>query len=183
MEAFIHRWWLYILRGLFAIAFGVLAIVRPGTALAGLVIAFGIYALADGIVDVLLAFTPASLHRGWTLFAGIVAIIIGVLTLRSPALTALALYVAMAVWAVIHGISELVVAIRLRRVVTGEAWLVAHGILTVIFGVLMFVLPAVGVAMLIGLIAAYAFIAGVVWIVFGAELARVNRALAHAHGA
>ena len=43
-------WWIFLLRGIFSIIFGVLAFVMPGLTIATLVIIWGAYALVDGVL-------------------------------------------------------------------------------------------------------------------------------------
>ena len=45
-------WWRVLLRGVAAIAFGVLTWFQPGISLASLVLVFGLYALVDGILAI-----------------------------------------------------------------------------------------------------------------------------------
>jgi uncharacterized membrane protein HdeD (DUF308 family) len=176
MEPFTRYWWLFILRGVFALAFGVLALVRPGAALLALVIVFGAYALLDGVAALVFAFRKDNPHRGWSIFEGVTGVAAGLLTLLVPGITALTLYVLIASWAVLTGIAEIVIAIRLRRELKGEGWLIAQGLLSVAFGILMVALPAVGVIALVALISAFAFIAGTLWVALGIRLGRLDRA-------
>ena len=84
-------WWVFLLRGLLAIAFGVIAFTYPGIALAVLVIFFGAYAFVDG------AFITGATLANWRhmenhwlpMLQGILGVFVGVLTLRLPAVTAL----------------------------------------------------------------------------------------------
>lgn len=156
--------------------FGVFALSSPGAALLSLVLVFGIYALADGVTALVFAFRKNNPHRGWSIFQGGIGILAGLAALVFPGTTAIALYVMIASWAVLSGIATVVIAIGLRKQLRGEGWLIAHGLLTVAFGVLMVALPAAGVVALISLIAAFAFIAGGVWIAFGIKLARLRKA-------
>ncbi len=63
MLNFITReWWVFLVRGIAAILFGVLALVWPGPTLAVLVIMFGAYVLVDGI-SLLVLYLPCR-YRG-----------------------------------------------------------------------------------------------------------------------
>ncbi len=49
------NWWLMLLRGVCAIAFGVVALLLPGIALVTLVMLYGAFALADGVLALFMA--------------------------------------------------------------------------------------------------------------------------------
>jgi uncharacterized membrane protein HdeD (DUF308 family) len=175
METYTHYWWLLVLRGVFALLFGVLTIIHPGAALATLVVVFGAYALANGVAALVMAFRRDNRHRGWSVFEGIVGVAAGALILLKPGISSLALYAFIAAWAVTTGIAEIALAIYLRREIEGEGWLIAQGILSTGFGVLMVALPAVGIVALVALIASYAFIAAAFWVALGFEMSRLGR--------
>jgi len=176
-----RNWWVLLLRGLAAIAFGILVWVQPGISLEALVLLFGIYVLADGILGVWHAIAGRKQHEDWwvLLLWGLIGIGVGILTLLVPGVTALALLFYIAIWAIGKGVTEIVTAIRLRREITGELWLILGGLLSVVFGVLLMVQPGAGALALLWLIGAYAVIFGVLLVVlafrvraFGKQLAR-----------
>ena len=131
-------WWVFLLRGLLAIAFGVIAFGYPGLTLATLVLFFGAYAFVDGCFT--LGATIASwseMENHWLpLLQGLLGILIGVLTYRAPELTALGLLIYIAAWSLATGVLEIVAAIELRKVIKGEFWLLMSGICSIIFAMI-----------------------------------------------
>src|SRR5205823_10094396 len=107
-----RNWWVVALRGVPAILFGVLAFVWPGMTLAVLVLLFGAYALVDGVLTVLAAFRSGVQHRIAMLVEGVVSILAGLAAFVWPGLTALVLLYIIAFWAIVTGVLEIVVAIR-----------------------------------------------------------------------
>lgn len=167
------HWWLFALRGVLAIVFGVLALVQPLAALAAFVLVFGVWAFIDGIDALALALSG---WRSWQLvLAGLVGVAAGLFTFFRPGITAFALYAAVAAWAIARGILEIVVAIELRKQIRGEFWLVAAGIASVLFGVLMIVLPVAGVLALAWLIGVYALSFGILMVGLAMRLRQRHR--------
>jgi uncharacterized membrane protein HdeD (DUF308 family) len=160
-----------IVRGIVAVLVGVVAFLWPGITIAALVAVFGAFALVDGVTNLILGFTRTGQGRSWAMvIQGIAGVVAGVLTFLWPGVTALALLALIGAWAIVTGVLEIVAAIRLRRVVTGEWMLALAGVLSVIFGILLFLFPipgAIGIAWGLG---AYALATGIVLISLGIRL-------------
>src|SRR4051794_6098310 len=126
-----QNWWAVALRGLAGILFGIITFVSPGISLAALVLLFGAYAFADGVLSVVSAVRRRGADR-WLLLLlqGIVGIGAGVVTLLLPGITALALLFVIAAWALVSGVLQLAAAIRLRKVISGEWLLGLSGVLS-----------------------------------------------------
>jgi uncharacterized membrane protein HdeD (DUF308 family) len=172
IRLFAARWWAVILRGIVAIAFGVLAFAWPGVTVATLVLLFGCYALVDGIFSLVTAIGGRR-HRGdrWLLaLEGIVGIWAGVVTLRAPALTAMVLVFFISIWAMATGFLRIAAAVRLRKEISGEVWLALSGVLSVLFALMLILRPAIGALALVWVIAGYALVLGVFEIMLGFEL-------------
>jgi uncharacterized membrane protein HdeD (DUF308 family) len=163
-----RNWWALVLRGLAAILFGVLAFAWPGITLFVLVLFFGAYMLVDGIFAIVAAVRAAGEEDRWWLLLvqGILGVLAGLVAIFWPGLTALALLYFIAAWAIVTGIMEIVAAVRLRQEIEGEWALGLSGLLSVIFGVLLVVLPApAGLLSLVWLIGAYAVATGVLLVI------------------
>ena len=162
-----RRWWMLLLRGLVAIAFGVVCWVQPGLSLASLVLLFGAYSLVDGVLNAWAAVEGRREHEHWwVLFLeGLLGIGIGVLTFIAPGITALALLFYIAIWAIATGVLEIVAAIRLRKEIENEWLLIIAGLASVVFGALLVWQPGAGALALLWLIASYAIFFGVLLVV------------------
>jgi uncharacterized membrane protein HdeD (DUF308 family) len=161
------HWWALALRGVFSILFGLAALVRPGIALEALILLFGAYALVNGAFAIVGVFggTRRGTPRWVLLLEGIVSILAGLFTLVYPGLTAFALLYLVAAWAIVTGLAQIATAIRLRQEIRGEWALILGGILSVLFGLLLAILPGVGILSLIWLIGAYAVAFGVLMLI------------------
>jgi uncharacterized membrane protein HdeD (DUF308 family) len=177
-----RSWWVLLVRGLIAIAFGIVAWFRPGLSLAALVLLFGAYILADGILGVWSAISGRKEHDDWGLLLvwGLVGVAVGIMTLVAPGITAIALLFYVAAWAIATGVLEIVAAIRLRKEMQGEWLLILGGIASVALGVLLMARPGAGVLTLVWLIAAYAVIFGILLVILAFNVRSFGRRLAHA---
>ena len=163
-----RNWWMLALRGLAAIVFGVLAFVWPDITLFALVLLFGAYMLVDGIFAIVAGVRSAGREARWwlLLIEGVLGVLAGLVAAFWPGLTALALLYFIAAWAIVSGILEIVGAIRLRQEIEGEWALGLSGALSVLFGILLVVIPApAGLLSLVWLIGAYALAFGVLLLV------------------
>ena len=161
------HWWALALRGALAILFGLAALLRPGIALGALILLIGAYFLVDGAFAIVGVFrgTRSGTPRWLLLLEGVVGILAGIIAFVNPGITAIVLLYLVAAWAVITGIAEIVTAIRLRQEIQGEWALIVGGILSVLFGVILAVLPGVGILSLIWLIGIYALVFGVLMLI------------------
>ena len=151
-------WWALALRGLVAILFGLAALLWPGLILAVLIVLFGAYALVDGILALIAAFRSSrhGVRRPLLFIEGLIGILFGIIALLWPGPAALALLYIIAFWAIMSGIARLVMAVMLRGVVEHEWSIALSGVLSVILGVVLLLLPGAGLlayTWLVGLLA------------------------------
>jgi uncharacterized membrane protein HdeD (DUF308 family) len=151
-------WWVLALRGFVAILFGLAALFWPGLILAVLIVLFGAYALVDGVLAVIAAFRSSGrgMRRTLLLIEGAIGILFGIFALFWPGLTALALLYIIALWVILSGIARIAMAIMLRREIENEWSMALSGVLSVILGIILVLLPSAGLlayTWLIGLLA------------------------------
>lgn len=161
------NWWALALRGAAAILFGLLAIFLPGLTLAVLVVLFGVYAVADGVFALAAGVrSPRGRRRTLLLAEGIIGVLAGLLALLWPGLSAVPLLYIVAVWAVLGGLLRITTAIVLRREIENEWAMISSGALLVLLGVILGILPGVGLLSLAWLIGVFALGAGVtlIWL-------------------
>ncbi len=173
-------WWVIMLRGIAAILFGVIAWVMPQLSLTVLLLVFGIYALADGVLGVWTAISARKERDHWwlLLFWGLTGIGIGLLTLLAPGITAMILLFYIAIWAIVTGVLQLVAAVRLRKELQGEWLFLIGGLISILFGFILVSRPVAGALALLWLIATYAVIFGIIIVLLALKLRSVGRQLA-----
>jgi len=173
-----ENWWLLLLRGLAAIAFGVIAFFWPDITLVALVYLFGIYAIADGLVAIGAAFNAMgdAGPRWWLGLSGVVSILAGLAAFFYTGITAWVLLVFIAVWAIIIGLTLIWGAIELRKI-SDDAWLLGLiGALAVAFGVILIAKPSAGALALVWVIGWFGIMFGSLFIGLAFRLKKFKRA-------
>ena len=159
--ALAHNWWAVALRGVFAILFGIVALLMPGVTLAALVLLFAAYMLVDGIFTIVAAVRAARRHErwGWLVLEGIADLAAGAVAFLWPLLTVVAFVFLMAAWAIVSGALLTAAAFRLNFP-HGRGWMLFGGVVSLIWGVLLIVWPLIGALVLTWWLAAYALFFG-----------------------
>jgi len=62
-----NYWWTFLIRGIAAIAFGLIALVWPGMTLTVLIVVFGIYVIFEGVLSIVAAFNNRWVKSWWVL--------------------------------------------------------------------------------------------------------------------
>ena len=157
-------WWVFAVRGIAALVFGVLAFIWPEATLRVLVILFGAYVLVDG-VSLLVALARGdklARRHAWAVgIMGVLGIVVGLVTFVWPDLTALSLLYLVAFWAITTGVFQVIAAIALRRELDNEFWMGLGGVASVAFGVLLIASPGDGLVSLVWLVGLWAVVFGV----------------------
>jgi len=167
-----RHWWVFLIRGLVAIAFGLVAFFYPVATLYTFILFYAVFSIVDG------AFALVSAVRGregpgprwWLALIGVLGVVAGLAAYLWPGLTALALLTLIGIWALVYGVVEIIGAIRLRKEIDNEWLLLIHGILASLFGLIVLVRPSAGALALIWLIASFALASGVVLVILSFRL-------------
>jgi uncharacterized membrane protein HdeD (DUF308 family) len=167
-------WWWVLIRGILAIAFGIIALLAPGAALTAIAIVFGAYALVDGIIAIVQAIRMRDRFAawGWLLLQGILSALAGLLALILPgvagAVGGLFVLWTIVIWNVMHGAAGIRSAAGASE---GRArtWGIVAGVLTIVFGVALGVLilltPGATLLGLVWVVGIYAIVFGVMLVV------------------
>ena len=170
-DALADGWWAVGLRGILAIAFGLICLVVPVVGMLALILLFSAYMLVDGVFAIASGIKAARNGERWGLLIleGIVDIAAGAIAFLWPAITAVAFVILIAVWAIISGALMLGAAFALK-LDHGRWWLALGGIASVIFGIVLLVAPVVGAVVLTWWVGAYAMVFGVFLLVLAFKL-------------
>ena len=174
-------WWLPLVRGVLLIILGGYALFRPGMTAITLTQVVGIFVIADGILAIIAAILRETPSRGWTIVRGVLLSLIGVFvfahSVAIAGITATVVLYIMAFGAVVSGILEIMGAIRDRKGIEGEGWLILGGVLAILFGVLLFIAPLAFGLLIVRILGAYAIIYGVSLIVLAFRVHKFGKSL------
>ena len=172
-----QNWGTFVLRGILALAFGVLAFAAPEPTLAALIFVFAVYAIVDGILAIAFGVSAPGGPSWLLVMAGVVGIAIGIYTAVSPQVTAEALVLLIGSFAIVRGVAEVGTAIWFSDLIE-SAWLyVLSGVVSIAFGAYLIVAPGDGAFAVLFVIGFYALFAGVTYIAMGLRLRDVNKTL------
>ncbi|MCE3607438.1 DUF308 domain-containing protein [Massilia sp. P8910] len=163
-DTLLRNWWLLAARGAIAIVFGVLAIAWPAVTLLTLAALFAAFALLGGALWIFGAVKNRRDDRHWWMLMlfGLVSLAVGVLATFNPAITLLTLIVLMGANALVSGVLDIVIAIRVRKFIHGEWLLLLSGVASIVFGLIALLFPlGAGAVMLATIVGVYALISGV----------------------
>jgi uncharacterized membrane protein HdeD (DUF308 family) len=166
-----QNWWALALRGVLGILFGLIALVVPAATMLSLALLFSAYMLVDGVFAIVSAVRAARAHERWglLLLEGIVNIAVGVIAFLWPASAVLAFVLLVAAWALLSGGLMLGAAFRLKED-HGRWWLALGGIVSIVYGGLLVLAPAIGALVLTWWLGAYALIFGIALLVLAFKL-------------
>jgi uncharacterized membrane protein HdeD (DUF308 family) len=157
-------WWVFAIRGIAALVFGVLAFIWPATTLTVLVFLFGAYVFVDGVallVALVRGDADARRHAWAVAIIGVLGIVAGVVTFMWPGLTALSLLYLVAFWAIATGTFQVIAAIQLRREIDNEFWMALGGIASIVFAAFLVASPGTGLLSLVWLVGIWSVVFGV----------------------
>ena len=160
-----------ILLGILAVIAGVVALAWPGVTILALVILFAVYAFVDAGLQAVRAFSSreAGPVVGHLLLA-LIDVAAGAIALAWPGQTALVLVIVVAAWALAGGVAEIFAGFQSGETAGTRALFLLSGLVSVLFGILLFARPGVGAVTLALLFGFYGLIYGFSQITAGIEL-------------
>jgi uncharacterized membrane protein HdeD (DUF308 family) len=154
--------WMLGINGVLSLALAMVILIWPGISLFALAIVFGAFTAANGVVGLIAAIRgPAISGRGWLVLSSLISIAFGVVVLVRTDISALALLYVVAAYAITLGIVTIGGGFWLPLNGGDRAMLALTGIVSILFGIVMFAKPGAGALVLLALIAAYELVKGV----------------------
>jgi uncharacterized membrane protein HdeD (DUF308 family) len=174
VQAMKKYWWLVLLHGIVAVVFGVYTLLNPGISAVSLVLAFGIYAIASGVINLGMALFGGGESGDRVLLglSGLLGGLLGGLVLTWPGISMIMLLAAIIAFVFMSGIVEIVAAFQMR-----DFWLGLSGLISVLFGIYAFRFPGDGALAVVFGIGIYAIAVGVTQIIASFQLRRLGNTL------
>lgn len=165
LGAISRLWWLVLLRGGLAVGLGIYALVRPGMTLVAFTQVLGAFVLVDGVFALVAGVLGWTESRMWTIARGVLGILVGVFVFAHSvvvgAITAAVIVVVIGLQTIASGVLEIFVAIRARKEIEGEGWLILGGVLAVVFGGILVVAPLLSSLVFIRILGVFAILFGI----------------------
>jgi uncharacterized membrane protein HdeD (DUF308 family) len=183
VSAYHRSKWALFIRGLLGIALGVFILVRPLDSVAAFALVIAIWALVDGIVSIVHALDLRSViaHWGLLLLAGIVSVLFGIAALYYyPGLSLTFAVMWAAWWLITGGALGVYVALQERKAELPWGWTLTSGIIAIAFGILAMLYPAITLAALMAVIAAFGIIVGIAMLIAAGKMQSFEHDVRHA---
>jgi uncharacterized membrane protein HdeD (DUF308 family) len=157
-------WWLFLVLGVISVIAGVIFVAEPSNSIKALAVVFGIFALIDGIIELVLSFSHHTENRALAAILGVLGIVVGIILIRHPSHAAAAIGLLIGIWLVAAGV------VRLMRALVASAHPVLQiviALLEIVFGILIVSEPHIGYSTLAIIVGIWLIINGVIAIVMG----------------
>jgi uncharacterized membrane protein HdeD (DUF308 family) len=179
IHAISANWWILLLRGILLIAVGIYALLHPGISLLAWALTVGFFLILDGVLSLIAGIAGWTESRGWTILRGVLSLLIGAFAIWHPAvfgtLAGLTVIFMLAAWSIVGGIMEIIVAIRERKEIHGEGWIILSGVFSIIFGIVLCFAPLLSLAIFIRMSGLFAIIFGIMCIFTSLKLLSVKK--------
>jgi uncharacterized membrane protein HdeD (DUF308 family) len=157
-----RSWGALLFGGVVSVLFGLVALIWPGKTLLIVIAFFGVFILAESIVLIVVTVARRREYERWWigLVGGVLGLVIGGITLLRPRATTVFLLYLLAAWALITGVLAIVAAIRLRKTIQNEWYLILSGGVALIFSLIVFMRPVAAAVVMMWIISAFALVFG-----------------------
>lgn len=174
----IRHWWLYMLCGILCVAAGITVFAFPVGSYMTLGLIFGFLMLIVGVLQLIVAASSGNFFamRGYLIVGGILDIILGLFLCINPSVTMLLMPILLGIWLLYHSFIIMALGGDMATFnVSGSGWVVAGGVLLMLFSIFILVNPmSAGVTAIVVL-------TGLGLIIFGILLCALSVTLRNIH--
>jgi len=179
IHAISSKWWVLLLRGILLIILGFYALLHPGISLLAWALVVGFYLIMDGVLSIIAGIAGWVESRGWMILRGLLTLLVGAFAIWHPGLfgtfAGLTVIFVLAAWSIVGGVMEIIVAIRERKEIKGEGWIILSGVFSVLFGIVLFIAPLFSLALFIRMSGVFAILFGIMCIYSAFRLRSVKK--------
>jgi len=169
-------WWAWIFRGVIAILFGIAIFVRPVMSTGVLILLFGAFAFAGGVLALITGVSTIGENKYWwaMIAEGFIGLAVAFITFVWPGITALALVLIIGIWAIVSGVLAILGAFSKEVETSNKALQILGGVLSIILGLILLSTPGIGLLTIVWVLGIYGIIYGISQIAHGFQLNRLE---------
>jgi uncharacterized membrane protein HdeD (DUF308 family) len=173
-----HLWKSTLVSGVLAVLLGIAVVAWPGISILIAAIFFGAYLLVTGIAQVVLAFSLRAPVGSKVLLgiSGLASVVLGVLCFLSLADSVLLLAIWIGIGFIFRGVATTASAIS-DKTLPGRGWEIFFGVVSLIAGIVMMVLPFESLATLALVVGIWLIVTGVFEIVMAFGIRKASKVL------
>lgn len=157
------NWSVFLFNGLIAILFGLLALLVPVETILTLTIYFGLLILLGSLIMFYVAYRNMQAKKSYVLLMSeaILAFVVGAVIAFYPSHSLQVFLILIGIWATIMGLIQIIVSVQMKNKVSNHSMFTINGVITLVFGLLLFYNPLGTVKVLFTIIGLLAVVAGV----------------------
>ncbi len=175
-----RTWWVFLVGGIASVIFGLLAFSQPMTAWLVVAVFFAAAILVDGVSNVIGSIRNRDKDGWWImLLIGALGVLAGGYALLNPRISMQAFILLVAFEAIVLGVFLVMLGHKVRAATEREWLLYLAGGLSILFGILVILRPALGGLSVILMIATWAIIIGVLKILFAFKVRSLPERMAN----
>lgn len=168
--------WTFMISGLIAIVYGLLAILLPKDIIKTMMLISGIVVIAIGVICFLVALSRRKKSLPWTmlLIESIAMIALGIVAIIWSKETVKVLIFIIGLWSVLMGAFMLLVILN-KNFLVNRGFYVLSAILSICFGILLIINPFESAELFVKITGVIALLFGVIMVMFGFSIRRQIR--------
>ena len=170
MESLQKSWWLVTVRGVLALLFGLLALFSPYIVIFSLITFFAFFAIISGFFILTLAFLGETDNKGLRILEGLIFLGAGIVVLLNPVSALGGIMIFIAAWAILSGLIQIIGAIKLRKVISNEWFMILNGVISVLFGIVLAGNLVTSAGVMLMIFGAFAILSGIFMIILSFKI-------------
>ncbi len=166
------NWIVFVVNGVIAILFGLLALLVPSETILTMTIYFGLLILFGGLIMFYVSYKNLRAKKPYMLIMAeaIFAILVGAVILIYPKSSLQIFMIMIGIWATIMGLFQIIIAVQMKGKVSHHSMYTLNGVITLVFGLLLFFNPIGAIKAVLVIIGLLALVAGVMLVYLGFKL-------------
>lgn len=170
------NWIIFLVNGVIAILFGLLALLVPSETIKTMTIYFGLLILLGGLIMFYFSIKNLQAKKPYLLLMAeaLFAILVGVIIVFYPKSTLQIFLIMIGIWASIMGLFQIIIAVQMKGKVTNHSMFTLNGVITLVFGLLLFFNPMGAIKALFIIIGLLALVAGLLLVYLGFKVRSIK---------